>query len=293
MGDTDEPMKINVIGAKGMLGSDLAVMARADGFAVSEYDLPELDIVSGNGFDALKDCDWLVNCAAYTNVDGAEKEADKAFAVNRDGVSRLASWCSCKGAGFLSISTDYVFDGRLDKPLTEDDPVNPLSVYGKSKLAGEQEMQKLCDQYIIVRTQSLFGKNGPNFVKAIMSQIKNGKKQIDVVRDQISCPTYTKHLSLAILRLLKKARTGIVHVSSSGSCSWFEFAEAIAAKTGSGAEVRPVEAQAYGRPAERPARSVLDKGRYEAWTGEKMPRWEEGLDAYLSEIGELVIGREG
>jgi dTDP-4-dehydrorhamnose reductase len=283
-------MKILLVGAKGMLGRDVAALCERNGVAVAGYDLPELDI-SGppEGLSALPVCDRMVNCAAYTNVDGAESEREAALAVNRDGARHLAQWCKARAVPLLHVSTDYVFDGSASSPYREEDAVSPLNAYGESKLAGEDAVREICNDALIVRTQSLFGTHGHNFVKTITRKLKENAGPLRVVDDQVSCPTYTAHLADAILRLLKCGKQGLVHVSASGECSWYAFARAIADHLKPGASVLPVGSSEYPRPARRPAYSVLDKSRYTSWTGHEMPSWQEGLRAHLAEEGAPAI----
>ena len=278
-------MKVAVIGSNGMLGHDLMSACEKAGIDVKGYDLPEVDITRDDGgLENVASCDWVINCAAYTDVDGAEKEQAMAFAVNGDGVRRLVSFCKKRNTPLLHMSTDYLFDGMAKSAYREDSPVNPLSVYGRSKLAGEKAvLAGGLNKYLIVRTQSLFGVNGRNFVKAIMARLEAGNEPLKVVSDQTSSPTYTVHLADAILRLMSCKKQGIVNASASGECSWCEFACAIAGQVKPGAVVMPVTTSEYPRAARRPAYSVLDKGLYEAWTGSRMPSWEEGLREYLGE----------
>lgn len=280
--------KIVVIGCRGMLGSDLMDAGRAAGFDMEGFDLPELDI---RDFNALREkipaCDWVVNCAAYTRVDDAEQERETAFAVNAEGVLNLARVCARRGLTLMHISTDYVFDGRKGRPYVESDSPEPLSVYGASKLAGEKAVRAEGGRFLIVRTQSLFGKRGPNFVRAVVEKIKKGAAPLRVVNDQVSSPTYTRHLADALLRLIRLNKQGVVHVSASGSCSWFEFAKAIVARLQPRMEVIPISSRELARPAQRPAYSVLDNSLYISWTGAPLPTWQQGLDAYLREEGWL------
>ncbi|MDD4871754.1 MAG: dTDP-4-dehydrorhamnose reductase [Kiritimatiellae bacterium] len=278
-------MKLAVLGANGMLGTDIMSACNNAGISANGYDLPEIDITRDEGgLDKIENCDWVVNCAAYTDVDGAEKEKGKAFDVNRDGVRRIAGWCRRSGVSLLHISTDYVFDGKSKTAYSENSRVNPLNIYGMSKLGGEEEIKSSGINYIIARTQSLFGANGRNFVRTILSRLGNGPEPLKVVDDQVSSPTYTVHLSDAILRLLNTGEQGIVHVSSSGECTWYQFACAIAAIIQPGVKIIPVTSNEYVRPAKRPAYSVLDKTLYTSWTGHVMPPWEDGLKEYLERI---------
>jgi dTDP-4-dehydrorhamnose reductase len=284
-------MKVAILGSNGMLGRDLMAACTKAGIEASGYDLPDVDITRNKGgLDKLGPCDWLINCAAYTNVDGAESHREEAFAVNGDGVRRVADWCSTNGSSLLHISTDYVFDGKGKLPYKEDDPVDPINTYGQSKLAGEMAVQSICQQYIIVRTQSLFGVRGRNFVQAVMGRLQEQGRPLRVVTDQVSCPTYTVHLAGAILRLLKTNQQGIVHVSAQGSCSWYEFACAIVDRVKPGTEIQRTVSAEYKSPALRPTYSVLDKSRYESLTGDKMPAWQVGLDQYLEELRSKQLG---
>ncbi|MFC1498714.1 dTDP-4-dehydrorhamnose reductase [Verrucomicrobiota bacterium] len=277
-------MKIIVIGANGMLGSDLTKACRHAGIDAHGFDLPELDICQNlDMLDQVSGCNAVINCAAYTNVDGAEADMETAFAVNCDGAANIAEWCSKKNLPVIYISTDYVFYGSNTSAHKEDDPVNPPNVYGDSKLAGEMAIKSIYNDYLIIRTQSLYGVNGRNFVKTIMSYLENNDEPLKVVNDQVSSPTYTVHLADAILRLLKTKKRGIVHVAATNSCTWHEFACAIAKKVKPDAKVMPVSTEKYSRPARRPAYSVFDTSRYQSWTGHKMPSWEEGLGEYLRE----------
>lgn len=277
-------MKIAIIGARGMLGTDLAAAARRAGVEAAGLDLPEVDITrEDGGLDRVPACDGVVNVAAFTDVDGAETREAAAFAVNAGGAGRVAALCAKRNVPLIHISTDYVFDGTASVPYREDDRPNPLNAYGRSKLAGEEAVRKAGGRWMIVRTQSLFGLNGRSFVKAILDKLAGSDEPLRVVNDQSSSPTYTGHLAEAILRLMGTGRQGIVHVASTGGCTWYEFACAIAARAKPGAKVNPVSAREYARPARRPAYAVLDTGRYAEWTGRRMPSWQEGLDAYLAE----------
>ena len=277
-------MNLTIVGANGMLGQELQAACVAAGVSFSAYDLPELNIVGGSDrLRMLPPCTWLVNCAAYTNVDGAETDRESAFAVNAEGAANLSEWCLEHNVPLLHISTDYVFGGALIRPLKEDDAVGRCNVYGESKLAGERAIQQSGCRHLIVRTQSLFGTHGGNFVEAILGKIESGTDRLQVVDDQVSSPTYTYHLVEAILHLMTIRKEGTLHLSASGACSWFEFAQAIVRAVGCGTVVDPVSSVEFPRPATRPANAVLDNGRYTKWTGRTMPHWSTGLDDYLKE----------
>ncbi len=278
-------MRLVILGANGMLGTDLKEVCARQGVDFIGLDLPEVDITQPDRLRRdVPECDWIVNCAAYTNVDGAETNRDLCFAINAAGPGNLAALCVERNIPLLHISTDYVFDGHKTTPYHEDDLTRALGVYGESKLAGERAVQDSGCSFIIARTQSLFGIHGHNFIKAIMRFIDEGKVPLKVVFDQVSCPTWSGHLSDALLRLIRTEHHGIVHTSSEGSCSWFDFARAIVEHVKPGTEVLPVPAATYPRPARRPANSVLDKARYTHWTGHHFPSWQEGLEAYLQAL---------
>lgn len=267
-----------------MLGQDLLAACSHAGIEVWGADLPELDIT--NPEQLLSDVpagDWVVNCAAYTRVDDAEKETDLAHAINGDGALNVARFCHERHVPLLHISTDYVFDGAKRRAMTEQDRPNPVNAYGASKLAGENFIRGVGCSYLIVRTQSLFGVHGHNFIKAITRKLAAGDEPLRVVNDQVSAPTYTAHLARALIQLMQRNREGIVHVTASGHCSWYDFALAIARHVKPDARIEPISTRESGRPAPRPAYSVLDNSRYIEWTGQAMPAWQDGLKEYMQE----------
>ena len=277
-------MKVAVLGCNGMLGTDLVAACRTAKIEALGLDLPGFDVANFECVHAnLPNVDRVVNCAAYTRVDDAESQRDQAYAVNAEGAGNVASICSARGVGLIQISTDYVFDGRKGSTYSEDDPVNPVNVYGASKLAGEELVRSAGGRSLIVRTQSLYGVRGANFVRAIVQRLRRSDEPLRVVNDQFTSPTYSRHLAAAIVRLLQLGREGIVNVVASGNCSWFEFAQEIVARVKPGAGVIPVSAAEYARLAARPAFSVLDTTRYREWTGSALPPWQKGLEEYLAE----------
>ncbi len=279
-------MKLVYIGANGMLGRDLLEAARQEGIDTTGLDLPAIDITRIDSVRAaLPPCDVVINGAAYTRVDDAEREVDTARAINATGAGHVAAVCAERKIRLLHISTDYVFDGGKGSAYLETDPVHPLSVYGSTKREGEELVDRAGGQALVVRTQSLYGVHGRNFVKAILNQVRQGKRELTVVSDQISSPTYTRHLAGALLRLAQLTSTGIVHAASRGACSWHAFAMEIIRMTGwdSSVHIKPMSASQLKYPAPRPAFSELSTARYEQWTGQSMPTWQEGLQAYLQE----------
>ncbi len=275
-------MDITVIGAKGMLGTDLLAAAASAGHAVSGLDLPELDITDPASVErVLPVCDLVINTAAFTRVDDAEKEREAAWAINAEGAGHVARVCAAKGIRLFHISTDYVFDGSRGSAYAEDDPVHPVSEYGRSKLGGEESVRAAGGTSLIIRTQSLYGHNGRNFIKAILNQIRKGKKELTVVVDQVSSPTYTRDLADAIMDLAGTDAEGIVHAAASGFCSWFDFAREIVRCTGAEVEVKPMSAADLKFPAPRPPYSVLDTSRLKNLTGRSLRSWQDGLNDYL------------
>ena len=277
-------MKVAILGCKGMLGADLMSACRGAGIETRGLDLPDCDITEYEGIRAhLPAVDQVVNCAAYTRVDDTETQRHRAYAVNAEGAGNVARICSARNIGLIHISTDYVFNGRKGLPYSEEDPVNPLNSYGASKLAGENLVRDADGRSLIIRTQSLFGAHGANFVRTIIQRLRKSDEPLKVVNDQYSSPTYTRHLAEAIIRLLQSGREGLVNVAASGHCSWFEFAQAIAERVKPGAVIEPVRLAEYPQRAIRPAYSVLDMNRYREWIGSAMPPWQKGLEEYLVE----------
>lgn len=265
-----------------MLGTDIAAACSASGTKCVILDRDEVDIAEASTLEPrLQAADWVVNCAAYTRVDDAEKERELCHRINAVGAGTAAEVCARRNIPFLHISTDYVFDGRAGHPCSETEPTNPLNWYGQTKLEGEQRVVAAGGPHAIVRTQSLYGLNGRNFVKAILNQLIQGKTSLRVVADQISSPTYTAHLSTALLQLMAFNARGFVNVACSGFCSWRDFAIAIVSAVRPGIPVEPLTTAALNLPALRPAFSVLDTTRYTALTGHAMPSWQQGLADYL------------
>ena len=278
-------MRVVLVGGKGMLGQDLAVECHKRGWQPLICDLPEVDICKTDSLrQGLPQGDVVLNCAAFTRVDDAEKERDLCMAINGTGAGHVARLCADRGVRLIHLSTDYVFNGRKGTPYVEDDPVDPLSYYGVTKLAGEQEVLASGARATIVRTQSLYGLNGRNFIKAILGQIHKGNRELRVVNDQVSSPTYTRHLAHGLLELVQNTCSGVVHVAAGGHCSWFDFARAIVRMVNAGGvDVLPRPSAELKYPAQRPAFSVLDTTRFRSITGMAMPSWEDGLAEYLKE----------
>jgi dTDP-4-dehydrorhamnose reductase len=275
---------VAVVGGAGMLGRDLLSALEDGGYRARALDLPDLDLRRADTIaPALAGAAAVVNCAAFTRVDEAERAREAAYAVNATGAGNLAGVCAALGVRLVHLSTDYVFDGQAGRAYLEGDPVRPINVYGATKLEGERLVARAGGDFLVVRTQSLFGVHGPNFVKSILRQIREGRTRLRVVHDQVSAPTFTRHLAQALVRLLEREATGTVHVASRTGCSWHAFACAIVARVDAAVEVEPIPAASLDLPARRPPCSTLDTAHYTRLTGHVMPTWEEGLDAYLAE----------
>ncbi|HEX3804936.1 MAG TPA: dTDP-4-dehydrorhamnose reductase [Solirubrobacteraceae bacterium] len=275
-------MRLLIAGAAGMLGTDIQAAALAADHEVVASSRAELDISDRDAVSqqvAAASPDAVINCAAYTNVDGAESDPDGAAAVNAAGAGYLAEAATAAGAWIVHVSTDYVFDGTKTSPYVESDPTGPRSVYGATKLLGERSVALAAsDNHTIVRTSWLFGTAGPCF-PATMLRLAADRDSLTVVDDQVGCPTFTGHLAPVLVALATVARVpGQLHVAASGECSWFEFAREILARAGADATVLPCSTAEFPRPAHRPAFSVLRSER----GAPVLPDWHDALDQYLA-----------
>jgi dTDP-4-dehydrorhamnose reductase len=270
-------MRLLITGAAGMLGRDLAGAAR-DAVALSRAELDITDADAVRASVRAAEPDVVFNCAAYTDVDGAEASGEAAMAVNAEGAGNVARAASECGAWTIHVSSDYVFDGSKRAPYVESDQPRPLSRYGESKHAGERAVAGAApDRHTIVRSSWLFGVHGPCFPATIM-RLAAERDQLTVVEDQVGCPTFTVHLAGALVTLASDPPPGIVHVPGSGQCSWHEFARAIVDAAGLACEVKPGRTADLGRPAPRPAYSVLGSER----EAPRLPDWRDGLAEYLT-----------
>lgn len=276
-------MRLLITGAAGMLGQDVRSAAEGAGHEAIALTRAELDISDAGAVrSALAEAapDVVVNCAAWTNVDAAETEEAAATLINGTGAGNVAAAAAARGAWTIHISSDYVFDGTGERPYVESDPTGPKSAYGRSKLAGEQQVAAAAPGvHTIVRTSWLFGVGGPCF-PATIRRLAGERDQLTVVADQVGCPTFTGHLAEALVELARSRPEGIVHVAGGGACSWYEFAREIVSSCGLSCEVKPVSTAEFPRPAPRPAYSVLGTERGEVVPS--LPDWREGLSEYLS-----------
>jgi len=273
-------VRILVAGAGGQLGRELIdILSPYDVHGRDHHGLDITDRQAVNETVEQVRPEWVINAAAYNDVDGAEKATDRAFAVNAAGPGYLAAAAARAGAEMAHISTDYVFDGRKGVPYTELDRADPLSVYGRSKYEGELQVLSAHPSACVLRTAWLYGQYGNNFVKAILKAAERGDP-LKVVSDQIGSPTWTRHLAQAIAELIRTPARGLFHVANGGSCSRFEFARAIVKGR---VEVQPVSAAGAARPAPRPANSALVSVRWQAAGLRPLPDWERALTDYLGD----------
>ena len=276
-------MKVLITGGSGMLGQDL-VRTVPPGIEVVALGSKELDITNLELLEKLiKQVvpDRVIHCAAWTDVDGCEKDPAKAELVNYTGTCNVGTICGQLEIPICYISTDFVFDGTNNIPYNENDSTNPISVYGKTKLMGEEWIKQHLSSFFIVRTSWLFGVSGKNFV-ATMLRLAKENMPIKVVNDQYGSPTFTEDLARAIWSLVTGDKFGLYHVTNSGSCSWYEFAGEIFKIAGIDREILPVTTKELNRPAKRPAYSVLSNNKWHQSGFIPLRHYKEALSAYLS-----------
>jgi dTDP-4-dehydrorhamnose reductase len=281
-------MKLLITGAAGMLAHDVRRVAERAGHELVLVDLPELDITDAaavSAFFASERPAASINCAAWTDVDGAETKEAQAHAVNADGAGNLARAAAEIDIPLLHISTDYVFDGTapLDRdgrprPYVESDPAGPRSVYGSTKLDGERQVFAASSRHCVLRTAWLYGIDGPNFV-ATMLRLAGERDAVQVVEDQIGSPTWSGHLAPAMVGLLERQVSGLVHLTGAGRVSWNGFAREIFHQAEVDCRVEPATSEQMARPAPRPAWSALESEREDVLP---MPPWQDGLAGYLA-----------
>ena len=279
-------MRLLITGAGGQLGRELADVALDRGVVVEAPAEASLDITDERAIGAALDehrPDALVNCAAWTNVDGAETNSNAAYAVNETGARLLAEQCARRGIVLVHLSTDYVFDGTSREAIPESAAPSPLSVYGASKLAGEQAVRAVSGTHVIVRTSGLYGRDGPNFILKLLQRAASGA-ELRVVSDQVTAPTWTGHLAPALLRLFELGATGTYHVTNSGTTSWYEFAVFALRDAGFTTDVMPIVTSDLGAAAPRPPHAVLDNRAWSALGEPPLPPWRDGVRAYLGEL---------
>lgn len=275
-------MRLLVTGAGGMLGRAVVEAAQRLGHDVRPATRAELDITDADAVShavAQLRPRAVINCGAYTDVDGAQSDRETAMAVNGSAAGNVAAAAEQVGAAIVHVSTDYVFDGSKREPWLESDAVAPLGVYGETKLAGEVAVAAANPAHAIVRTAWLFGAGGKNFVDTMLA-LGAGREEVSVVTDQVGCPTWTGHLAGALVELAERPlQTGIHHIAGGGSCSWNELAIEVFDRAAIDCRVLPTTSADFPRPAPRPAYSVLGTERSAPLT---LPAWQEGVAAYLA-----------
>jgi dTDP-4-dehydrorhamnose reductase len=286
-----------LVGNKGMLGYDVEKLLLEERLNYYATDM-EVDITNYKNLEKFgrdKEIKWVINCSGYTKVDKAEEEIDEAFRINKEGVRNIALFSAKRQIRLIHISTDYIFDGRQKAPFvySEDDKTNPINIYGKSKLAGEEEIKNVLEEYYIIRTAWLYGLQGNNFVYTMLRLFKE-RDLVKVVEDQWGSPTYTADLARAILKIIEddSVSYGIYHFTNEGVTSWYEFARAIYKKAKilgliedrKKAEIQPIKTEDYPTAARRPKYSVLSKEKIEKEFNIKIPYWRESLEKCLKRI---------
>lgn len=263
-----------------MLGQDVIAAADAVHHEVRSFTRKELDITDLDAVMTAFERELpalVINCAAWTDVDGAETHEEEAFAINADGAGNVAAAAAHVGARIIHVSTDYVFDGEKRDPYVESDEVGALGVYGKSKLAGEEQIVLNNPRHLIVRTSWLYGLGGKNFVETMLG-LAERQSEILVVADQFGCPTYSRELADAIVELADYERLGVMHICGSGVTTWYDFAREIFRQSQVEVTVLSGVTAMLDRPAPRPTNSAMVSEREET---PKLPRWDHGLHAYL------------
>ena len=279
-------MKILVTGVKGQLGYDVVQELERRGIEAVGVDIDEMDITDAQSVDRVirqVSPDAVIHCAAYTAVDAAEENPELCRRVNAEGPGNIAAVCKELGIKMIQISTDYVFDGQGERPWEPEDPCAPQSVYGRTKYEGELAVQKLLDNYFIVRIAWVFGINGKNFVKTMLNLAKT-HDTIRVVNDQFGSPTYTYDLARLLADMVVTDKYGVYHATNEGVCSWYEFACAIFKEAGVSVNVVPVTTAEYGAKASRPANSRMSKEKLTEMGFERLPSWQDALHRYVGEL---------
>lgn len=278
----EEREKVLVTGARGMLGwaltKELNLEYQLIGIDIEDADITDESQIKEEIFNIKPDV--VIHAAAYTEVDNCEKNKELTHRVNAKGAENVAHACKLCQAKLIYISTDFIFDGLKNSPYTEDDNPNPINTYGWTKLEGERQIQEILPNHLIIRTAWLYGPHGRNFVDKIL-QLAQSEPELKVVNDQTGTPTYTIDLARAIGLLVKKDPIGIINVTNSGSCTWFEFAKKILSIRGISKKITPIASSELARLAKRPIYSVLSNEKFQNITQTKLRAWEEALEEYL------------
>lgn len=283
-------MPIAVTGSDGLLGREVVKVFKKEYDVVGlPHDMLDItDLRQVHGVLSNHAPTVLINCAAYTAVDKAEEETEKANLVNGLGVRNLALVCKELDITLVHISTDYVFDGQKDKPWCIFDERNPVNAYGYSKYLGERYLESINPKYYLIRTSWLFGSGGVNFANTILRAALK-QSELCVVNDQFGCPTYAVDLAEAILELVKTGVFGVYHITNRGVTSWYEYAKFIIKEAGLGVPVVPVSSAEFPRPAKRPKNSALDPFPLQETIGRLLPPWQDAVRSYLREVKQKEV----
>lgn len=283
--------KLLVTGAAGQLGSEM-ISALGERYTVQGTTSDAMDIRDADRVREVVDtagADFVIHCAAMTDVDACESDPDLAMAVNRDGTANIAEACQDAGSVMVYVSTDYVFDGRQPEPYREADQTNPINHYGRSKLAGEQAVLKLLpDNHVIIRTAWVYGFHGQNFVKTILGLARSGQTPLEVVSDQIGCPTWTAEIVRQVDRILEAGMQGVVHVTAGGACSRYDLAVELIRIMNLSTAVEPVTSDQFPQRAPRPGNSSLENARLNKADINLMRHWQDALREFLGHFGDRL-----
>ena len=281
---TDKATSIAILGGRGMLGTDLVKVCQQQDWDIKVFDLPEFDITNSQQLrQAIDSSGIIINCAAFTNVDGAESQKELANKINGEAVGRLGELAKKAGKWVLHISTDFVFDGNLERPYVETDVPNPVSAYGSSKLAGEQLLEQSGCKHCIIRVQWTYGSAGDNFVTKIVRAAKSGK-QLKIVDDQVGSPTATSEVAAAICELVPKRPEGIFHFASMDYVSRYDMAGFVFDKLSLDVDMAPCKTSDYQTPAARPLNSRFDCSKIQALLKEPIKPWQNPLESFLRQL---------
>lgn len=281
-------MKVLVTGVGGQLGHDVVRELEQRGHEVTGVGREEMDITDAEKVrKIIRDCvpDAVIHCSAYTAVDRAEDEADQCRKVNVEGTKNIAEICAELDCKMIYISTDFVFSGEGERPWETDDAAGPISVYGRTKYEGEDEVKSRLDKFFIVRISWVFGKNGNNFVKTML-RIGKENGAVKVVDDQIGSPTYTRDMAVLLADMVQTEKYGVYHASNEGFCSWYDFAKEIFRLAGmDDVSVTPITSDQFPAKAKRPFNSLMSKEKLVKEGFNKLPSWQDALKRYLQELG--------
>ncbi|MCI6667079.1 dTDP-4-dehydrorhamnose reductase [Romboutsia timonensis] len=282
---------ILVTGSTGQLGSDVVKELLKRGYSTLSPNRSEFNLCSEDSirnYILNSNCEAIVHCAAYTQVDKAEDEKDLCIKINATATKHIVKCAKILDIPMIYISTDYVFDGTKDGEYTENDETNPINIYGESKLAGEKYVQEILDKYYIVRTSWVFNINGKNFIETML-RLSKANNQLSIVNDQIGSPTYTKDLSRLLVDMLETSKYGLYHATNEGYCSWYEFADTIFKLANINIDIKAINSNEYASRAKRPLNSKLSKDKLIEYGFKPLPHWEDALKDYLIRRRDLLI----